>query len=260
VSERWRPRDDESLLSAVKIHGHKWKTIADEYFPRRSTTDIKNRYSSLTKERSSPASKYNNGTSDDGLRGLSPELDLESNYPVSDTERSGTGDIDDLPELEGMPDVDMGFSTDSCQSFTPTTIDLSTPTSMSLDPSMYSSAFDYSLIDHDPNFALTLTPPIDVDGLMSDSLLWDPSMPNSLDDNAFGLGLHSSLLDLKQNNGFMSNTSERGTPEPGIRRLRSKTTLVMEDVEPGTLCKVIKILSEANTKISMQSGDGDYPN
>lgn len=43
VSATWRPQDVETLLAAVKVHGHKWKTIADEYLPSRSTTDIKNR-------------------------------------------------------------------------------------------------------------------------------------------------------------------------------------------------------------------------
>jgi hypothetical protein len=210
------------------------------------------------KERSSSDHKYSNNTSDEVRRGLSPELDLESNYPLSDTERSGTGEIADVPDLEGMPNMDIGFQTDSHRSYTPATMELNTPTSTDLDSLMYPSAFDYSFIDQDPNFSLALTHPSDLDGLVADSLLWDPSMSSSLGDNAGQLCRLPSLFDLKQSDGCVLNTSESGTYTPTIRRSRSKTTLVMEDVEPGTLCKVIRILSEANTKISMHSGEEDF--
>jgi hypothetical protein len=119
------------------------------------------------KERSSSDHRYSNSTSDDVRRGLSPELDLESNYPLSDTERSGTGEITDVPDLEGMPNMDIGFQRDSHRSYTPATMELNTPTSTDLDSLMYPSAFDYSFIDQDPNFALTLTHPSDMDGLVA---------------------------------------------------------------------------------------------
>jgi len=196
--------------------------------------------------------------SNDALRELSPESELESIDSLSDFEESGTAD---MPDIEDMLDADMGmtgledttprFDSGANQPFTPTTIDL--------DTSLYSSAFDYTLIDNDANFALNLTPPVDINGAMTDGLPWDAPTSNPLDGNTGHLGLLPSLIDLKQGDGCTRRQSDSGTPEPGLRRARSKTTLVLEDVDSATLCKVIGILAEAKTKISMQSGESDCP-
>lgn len=39
----WRSEEDEVLLAAVDRHGQAWRTISEHFFPKRATTDIKNR-------------------------------------------------------------------------------------------------------------------------------------------------------------------------------------------------------------------------
>ncbi|KAH7053277.1 Homeodomain-like protein [Macrophomina phaseolina] len=40
----WKPVEDAALIFAVSKYGPAWRVISEEYFPRRATTDIKNRY------------------------------------------------------------------------------------------------------------------------------------------------------------------------------------------------------------------------
>lgn len=40
---KWEKHDDELLMSKAEVHSHSWKTIKQKFFPKRSTTDIKNR-------------------------------------------------------------------------------------------------------------------------------------------------------------------------------------------------------------------------
>ena len=44
IHAKWQPQDNEKLMNAVKIHGRRWKVVAETTFPGRSTTDLKNRY------------------------------------------------------------------------------------------------------------------------------------------------------------------------------------------------------------------------
>ncbi|KAF2173925.1 hypothetical protein M409DRAFT_16193 [Zasmidium cellare ATCC 36951] len=41
----WKPEEDRLLLEAVRQYGQSWTSISEAKFPRRSKTDIKNRYS-----------------------------------------------------------------------------------------------------------------------------------------------------------------------------------------------------------------------
>lgn len=164
-------------------------------------------------------------------------------------EGCGTADNEDTTEVENMTNSDdKDMQIENYRPFTPTT-------TMELDTSIYSPAFDYSFLDNDPNFALTLTPPIDTDGAMEDGIPWNtPFLPPFEDGNAGHLAFLSSIPEDEE---CTMKLNEPGTPELSLRRPRSKTTLVLEDVDPVTLCKVIGVLAEAKTKISMQSGEND---
>ncbi|KAF4537799.1 Myb transcription protein [Lasiodiplodia theobromae] len=48
----WTKEEDACLLDAITKYGKSWKTIAEQVFPRRSTTDIKNRYSIIIRRQS----------------------------------------------------------------------------------------------------------------------------------------------------------------------------------------------------------------
>ncbi|KAK7574539.1 hypothetical protein V3481_016519 [Fusarium oxysporum f. sp. vasinfectum] len=47
----WREDEDQKLLAAMKMYGQQWKVISDNVFPRRSTTDIKNRSMHFSRKR-----------------------------------------------------------------------------------------------------------------------------------------------------------------------------------------------------------------
>jgi hypothetical protein len=44
IRSKWTPEEDERLVRAVETHGRTWSKINEEEFPKRSTTDLKNRY------------------------------------------------------------------------------------------------------------------------------------------------------------------------------------------------------------------------
>lgn len=44
VHTKWKPEEDERLIRAVQTHGRIWSKICEEEFPKRSATDLKNRY------------------------------------------------------------------------------------------------------------------------------------------------------------------------------------------------------------------------
>jgi len=207
-------------------------------------------------------------------REMSPESEADSIDSLSDFEGHTAQDIADMMEMSDMPDVDMGMpGFEGQQHNTTPSLDDRTTTSWPFTPSvgdhldagLYSSsaaAFDYSLIDNDPNFALTLTPPVDMDGSLADGMAWNapPPTSNPMDNSDTTAGSHlivrgPSLPDFDSGDeGTMKK--EGDNPEVGIlRRPRSKTTLVLEDVDAATLSQVIGILAAAKTKIRMESGD-----
>ncbi|KAI5787987.1 hypothetical protein FPQ18DRAFT_345276 [Pyronema domesticum] len=47
----WVDEDDATLLEAVEKYGRNWKTIVEQYFPRRSRLSAKNRYALLERKR-----------------------------------------------------------------------------------------------------------------------------------------------------------------------------------------------------------------
>lgn len=206
----------------------------------------------MTKERTNPIRKSNTSMSDDFLRESSHELDLESSDSLSGLEDFGTADVADIADTDSMPDADTCLQMVDPPPFTPAAIDL--------DTSLYPSDFNCRLMDHDANFPLTLTYPMDLDGHAADGLQWDAATSNPFDGNAGHLDLLPSLLDPKLGLDGKMNATEPSAPITMICRSHSsKTTLVLEDVEPATLCKVITILAEAKTKVSMQLGENYTP-
>ncbi|KAI1132513.1 Homeodomain-like protein [Nemania abortiva] len=46
----WTIKEDELLLSLVREHGREWKVFQEQNYPRRSTNELKNRYTGLTRK------------------------------------------------------------------------------------------------------------------------------------------------------------------------------------------------------------------
>ncbi|KAJ6092573.1 hypothetical protein N7486_007862 [Penicillium sp. IBT 16267x] len=44
IRDEWNEKEDMRLLEAVRVHGRAWREISEKEFPRRSSTDLKNRY------------------------------------------------------------------------------------------------------------------------------------------------------------------------------------------------------------------------
>ncbi|KAI1372045.1 hypothetical protein F4677DRAFT_278572 [Hypoxylon crocopeplum] len=98
----WTTEEDELLMSLVQENGREWKMIQETNFTRRSTNELKNRYTGLSK-RAKPT--YNRGKSVDSTSSSNSELpdDVEYNH-------NGTGIVEMGDDMKGTRvDAATGF-------------------------------------------------------------------------------------------------------------------------------------------------------
>ncbi|KAL1636987.1 hypothetical protein SLS58_009513 [Diplodia intermedia] len=92
----WSEEEDTLLLSAMTKYGKSWKTIAEQVFPRRSTTDIKNRYSIITRRRGGGQSR--GGAADATTSGSETSSAIPSRESTLSPE-----DLGPLPSNDSLP-------------------------------------------------------------------------------------------------------------------------------------------------------------
>ncbi|BCS26795.1 SANT/Myb-like DNA-binding domain-containing protein [Aspergillus puulaauensis] len=210
----WSNEEDSILIGAVQNIGRDWKDVGRQYFPSRSTTDIKNRYVILSRRHALPASGQH---ADDGLAEvhinpidiLTPDIDLSF---VATPYYSGANNISTPP--------------------------LNVPLVTDLPPSISNSPSTLSLPDiPDSNIVFGNQGWPVFDERLGGLNCVSPGMSTSSDE-----GYHTSL----------PNGSLPETPSTTDTRRSASSTLVLEELQPETVGLVIDTLLKAKSTFKMQ--------
>ncbi|KAF2205449.1 hypothetical protein GQ43DRAFT_3933 [Delitschia confertaspora ATCC 74209] len=258
VHAKWTAQDNERLHEAVAMYGRKWKTIAETHFPGRSTTDLKNRYSHLTKDRSMNSAPE---ASQEILDSDGENSDFDFSFDNShDNSLSDTTTVVQHGKNTSLPDThNFNVHCDNIHTMSPFRMETS-------DLDAFGLPANWSDLDHDTSmFNFDLTPLSEVDTSLG-SFPWSSSphhhshshsLPNVTSD-PFSTAQTTFPLPMDPAEG-RPGSSASSSGSPLLKRSRSTTTLVMEDVDADTLGKVIGILTERKTKMRMECGGFNYP-
>ncbi|KAL4957581.1 hypothetical protein BDW69DRAFT_180505 [Aspergillus filifer] len=219
----WTTDEDGFLIKAVQRVGRDWKEIGREFFPSRSTTDIKNRYVILSRRQRLPPAAT------DRKNLLNNKTSTSMGIPGSDVEPSSVA----TPCNSGV------FS-------------LSTDLRMPL-------ATDISSYIVDDASTISLSDVQQSDISEGDPSTWSGPGWTAFDEQQLVLAsqLTSDTLmapEIESCDPMLLTTSSMNTPAsiPDTGGLATPSTLVLEDLRPETVTLVIKTLVRSNSKFGMR--------
>ncbi|KAK2667236.1 SANT/Myb domain [Fusarium oxysporum f. sp. vasinfectum] len=244
----WREDEDQKLLAAMKMYGQQWKVISDNVFPRRSTTDIKNRESASDWPIDPFHSPY--------LLGLpTPPSESASDWPI---------DPFHSPYLLGLPTPPSESASDwpidpssTCLPCNPVLASTQEPSLRANNGCLTSELFaGLSVAQIDPWIELSIWPSsTDSSFLCSDlDLPVAAATTAAFPDTPF----YASLLPEheKQKLGFNELNIDPSLQEMSYQQQqqqRMNMTLALEGVDQTTLDNVVEYLIRRKTRFAMQA-------
>lgn len=250
----WVSEDDNRLFTAMASYGRIWKTIGEKEFPRRSATELKNRFVTINRKRqqsdlSTPQTAFNDSTAP----ASSPlEVDMESSEftdSLSDDNEAGNQDVDfgsDIPSRSAPSHTTSGSSFPSH-----TALSLTTPgcyfSSQNVSPSAPSEIFRFT----ENEFPANLPNPPDGNDLFSSTpgtFFNQNDNPLQLDNQTLDLGPRWDMTPLpspaRKNDDAMTGVE--------VEQEKHGSTLILEDVQPQMVTNIIKMLFESKSAVNMK--------
>ncbi|KAH7187749.1 hypothetical protein DER44DRAFT_799379 [Fusarium oxysporum] len=256
----WREDEDQKLLAAMKMYGQQWKVISDNVFPRRSTTDIKNRSMHFSRKRTLRARdvSLNQMSSSHLSRTQSPSHGLNFDSIASSDDASHS------PYLLGLPTPPSESASDwpidpssTCLPCNPVLASTQEPSLRANNGCLTSELFaGLSVAQIDPWIELSIWPSsTDSSFLCSDlDLPVAAATTAAFPDTPF----YASLLPEheKQKLGFNELNIDPSLQEMSYQQQqqqRMNMTLALEGVDQTTLDNVVEYLIRRKTSFAMQA-------
>ncbi|KAJ4020334.1 hypothetical protein NW761_014786 [Fusarium oxysporum] len=256
----WREDEDQKLLAAMKMYGQQWKVISDNVFPRRSTTDIKNRSMHFSRKRTLRARdvSLNQMSSSHLSRTQSPSHGLNFDSIASSDDASHS------PYLLGLPTPPSESASDwpidpssTCLPCNPVLASTQEPSLRANNGCLTSELFaGLSVAQIDPWIELSIWPSsTDSSFLCSDlDLPVAAATTAAFPDTPF----YASLLPEheKQKLGFNELNIDPSLQEMSYQQQqqqRMNMTLALEGVDQTTLDNVVEYLIRRKTRFAMQA-------
>ncbi|RAK98987.1 uncharacterized protein BO80DRAFT_446818 [Aspergillus ibericus CBS 121593] len=248
IHDGWTDGEDERLLRAVGTYGRVWRVISEKEFPRRSATDLKNRYMIVQRKRAL-GKPHSSSTSPDG--NLAPESTsgyesdsdegIHQNHPADPFTIPPTD-----PTMHYDPDLDLDLDID-----------------MTLLPELISSMPDpYPFGPLDPQLSTTTTtspstPPGLPDPNASmfyalDDYTWldpDPTLSQMPEDSEMMQAVPVSSSTSVSGSGSGSGSTPQQCPD-AVAAL--KYNLLLEDVQPETLSHIMDVVLKSQRQVKMK--------